>query len=236
MTFYTDEFYAKHDKDYKADTKPYVRCWQKHPQYLIDGMPITGGSCTSHYPDTDVFIGLDYNAHMGDRRYPWEEGVDVFFAIPDMGVPKDLQTFNKLLAYTADSMRAGKSVYVGCIGGHGRTGLFLAALTTFMTGNKDTIELVRKKYCKKAVESNAQINWLHKHFGIIKTKPTKGAGSFPSSKGNGKVSYLGLGEPKQTIKSDPLLDTAVGVTQATKAKYHHAKGAGLFMNGIKTIK
>lgn len=173
-------------------SKP-VSCWASHPPYLISDdegcHEIIGGSCTSSYPDVDVYIALDGGGCKGKRSYPWHEGVDIYFKIKDMGVPEDLDEFKNLLSYTAKAMRAGKSVFVGCIGGHGRTGLFLAALTKFMTGEKDAIKKVRKEYCKKAVESQKQIDWLNKHFKITKAEPTKKSFSAWSSKGSTQKNF-----------------------------------------------
>ena len=157
-----------------TDTKRLkVSCWENHPVYFINDMPIVGGSCTSNYPDVDVFIALDWNGKKGKRSYPWNKGVDIYFKITDMGVPEDTVEFIKLLSYTAKAMKSGKKVYVGCIGGHGRTGLFLAALTTLMSGEKDSITKVRAEYCKKAVESDKQMKWLHDNFEIVEVEPSK---------------------------------------------------------------
>lgn len=149
-------------------------CWHTHPVFKIGELEISGGSCTNHYAeDHDIFIALDGGGMKGKRSYPWEPGHDVYFRIPDMGVPGNVSDFKKLLKWTIKQMKAGKSVYVGCIGGHGRTGLFLSALYTMITGEKDSIAKVRAEYCHKAVESQKQIDWLNKHFGIKKAKPSK---------------------------------------------------------------
>lgn len=209
-----------------------VSCWTKHPPYLIkdkDGShEIIGGSCTSNYPDVDVFIALDGSGRKGERSYPWNKGVDIYFKIQDMGVPKDLTEFKKLISYTAKAMKNGKSVYVGCIGGHGRTGLFLAALTKFMTGDKDAITTVRENYCHKAVESTEQINWLNKHFGITKVKETKP--KLSSVWGSGK------GKSKNTIADIPwgtdLTENWITgkVTDNKPDTYLCAKGTSLIVN------
>ncbi|MGY5853608.1 MAG: hypothetical protein RTU92_08600 [Candidatus Thorarchaeota archaeon] len=158
----------------KPIPKKGVSCWHNHPTYVIDGCEITGGSCTGSYAEGyDLYIALDGSGQKGQRSYPWNKGVDIYFRIQDMGVPESLTDFKKLIAYTAKEMRKGKSVFVGCIGGHGRTGLFLSALTTFMTKEPDSITKVRKEYCHKAVESSKQVNWLHEHFGITKVLGAK---------------------------------------------------------------
>ncbi len=205
-----------------------VSCWTKHPVYLIDDMPIVGGSCTSNYPDVDVFIALDGSGRKGKRSYPWNHGVDIYFKIRDMGVPESLEDFKKLISFTANEMKKGNSVYVGCIGGHGRTGLFLAALTKFMTGDKDAVTTVRKNYCHKAVESTEQINWLHKHFGIKKVKETKPKLSSLWSKGKSSTSSTIADIPWGTDLTENWITGKV--TDNKPDTYLCAKGTSLIVN------
>ena len=164
------------------------RCYEDHPQLPIvvgdKTYVITGGSCTSgNTKGHDVFVGLDHGMKMTARQFPWEEGVEIFYPITDMGVPENLPNFKKLIEYLSDSLRAGLKVYVGCIGGHGRTGLVFSALVAHMTKMKDATTYVRKNYCERAVESTKQVDWLAKHFGVKKVKPAK-TGDW--SKGTGR--------------------------------------------------
>ena len=151
-----------------------VKCYHSHPEYVItddDGSyTITGGTCTKEYPDVDLFIGFDWAMTKGEREFPWVEGIDIHYIIKDGSVPTKPESFKKLIAYTADALREGKSVHCGCIGGHGRTGLFLAALTAHMTGDVDAIKTVRENYCEKAVETTTQVEFLMKHFGVNEEK------------------------------------------------------------------
>lgn len=165
-------------KNPMKQTKQIIFCWESHKPYVIQcegkSYEINGGSCTNHYPqNVDIFIGFDNNMIRGKREFPWEKGIDINFHIPDMQSPKDVKQFKKLINWTIEQLTEGKKLYCGCIGGHGRTGLFLAALTTVMTGNKNSIKTVRDNYCKKAVESKEQIDWLHINFGINKIKASK---------------------------------------------------------------
>lgn len=206
--------------------KKHVSCWTTHPVYKIGDYEITGGSCTSSYPDVDLFIALDSSGKKGKRSYPWNDGVDIYFKIADMGVPKSLEDFKKLLSYTAKAMKAGKKVFVGCIGGHGRTGLFLAALTKVMIGDEDATNTVRKNYCHKAVESKEQIDWLNKHFGIKKVKGTKT--SFKSVWGNDAKTSS---SPSYAWGTDLTEDWITGkVTDNKSQKYLCAKGTSLIVN------
>jgi hypothetical protein len=163
-------------------TGQYKSCYKDHPLLPIevDGVTyhVSGGSC--HYPpekdghlDMDVFVGLDSYMTATTMAFPWEPGIAFLYPITDMQAPKDPKTFKKLLGWLARQIKAGKRVHIGCIGGHGRTGTVLAALVTYMTGELDSINYVRKHYCKKAVEADTQINFLHEHFGITKVEPSK---------------------------------------------------------------
>lgn len=59
----------------------------------------------------------------------------------------------------AEAIQRGTSVGVFCWGGHGRTGYF-AGLVLGLLGVQDPVALLREKYCKKAVETSAQIDAL----------------------------------------------------------------------------
>lgn len=147
------------------------RCYESHPPLPIKAGDkeylIYGGSCG--YPiieDADVYVGFDYSMKKSPKQYPWEDGESFQYLIQDMHAPSDPNSFKQLISWLADQLVAGKKVHIGCIGGHGRTGLVLAALVTFMTGEKDSITYVRKNYCEKAVESATQVRFLNQHFGI----------------------------------------------------------------------
>lgn len=156
-------------------TQPYRRCYETHPPLpLLDGLKVYGGSCG--YPvilDADIYVGFDLSMKRTSRRFPWEPGEEVLYPIQDMRAPTDLDSFKKLIEWLSVQLIAQKKVHLGCIGGHGRTGTVLSALVKEMMEEEDATTYVREKYCKKAVESEAQINFLHKHFGIKKVEPTK---------------------------------------------------------------
>jgi protein-tyrosine phosphatase len=60
-----------------------------------------------------------------------------------MSVPDKPDEFKKLVAWTRKQLEAGLKVHCGCMGGHGRTGTFLAALSSDF-GEKDAISHVRR--------------------------------------------------------------------------------------------
>jgi hypothetical protein len=109
-----------------------------------------------------------------NASYPWNASkVEVLFYIADGTAPTQADEFKKMVVWAAEQITLGKKVHAGCIGGHGRTGTFLAALVSHMTGNEDAITYVRENYCKKAVESTSQVDFLHKHYGIKKVAGSK---------------------------------------------------------------
>jgi hypothetical protein len=178
---YTDDKYIKDsfaETVYKA-AKYVPRCYETHPPLPVGkDLVIYGGNCG--YPvvkDADIYIGFDgcMNLH---TPYPWAKqdtplAIEIYFPISDGSVPKDEYNFRQMVVWTAEQIRAGKKVHAGCIGGHGRTGLFFSALVNHMLGEKDATTYVRSFYCKKAVENKTQVNWLFDTFGITKTTGSK---------------------------------------------------------------
>lgn len=159
-----------YNKTYSGfSTKSYgPHCYESHPPLKMPGseLVIYGGSC-SHpmVKDADIYIGFDRSMNFTERCLPWKKGAEFLFHIPDMGIPAKVEEFQKLVAWTRKQLDAGLKVHCGCIGGHGRTGTFLAALVSTF-GETDAIAYVRKNYCKKAVESKEQVSFLVKHFGL----------------------------------------------------------------------
>lgn len=195
----------------KQGSGDYKQCAASHPKLpIIVGDKtyfVTGGSCVSRVPsgDYDVFVGLDVGYSKTKRYYPWEKGVEFLYRVPDMGVPKSLASFKKMLGYLEKAILNRENVFIGCIGGHGRTGLVLAALVAKMTGNMKAVPYVRKNYCKKAVESEEQIEWLHKNFGIKKVKSSKNVQGWsnlyydmhlPVENGTSYINGFSGGEPR----------------------------------------
>lgn len=166
-------------------------CWP-HPLLEIKpGMPpVAGGACvTPAVDDYDIYIGFDSGMPLTKRHLPWTPGVEISYPVRDMSVPEDLASYRKLINWTLEQMESGAKVHAGCIGGHGRTGMFFAALVTVATGRKDAITYVREHYCKKACETATQIEFLVKHFGVDSVKASKNytSGKGAWTKGGNKV-------------------------------------------------
>ena len=148
--------------------KAYKRpCWP-HPLLEIKpGLRLVAGSGCAHpiVDDYDVYIGFDVMT-LTKRHLPWTPGVEIHYQIADMQAPKNAKTYRKLVDWTLEQMEGGARVHAGCIGGHGRTGMFFVALVAAATGRTDAISYVREHYCKKACETSAQIDFLVKHYSV----------------------------------------------------------------------
>lgn len=187
----------------RHDPAPVVppRCYTSHPPLPLvvggDTWSIYGGSCSTPVVlDADIYIGFDYMKPK-HPRFPWNPVSDsavleIAFPITDMNAPSNPDEFKKMITWVCNQVRDGKKIHAGCIGGHGRTGTFLAAVVAEIMGEKDAITYVRENYCKKAVESAQQIAFLGTHYGITPIKGSKsdlfgGYGS-TSSASSGKSS------------------------------------------------
>lgn len=194
----------------------YKRCYESHPPLEILDYKIYGGSCGSPIVhDADVYVGFDYSMKKSTLSYPWNSGDSFLFHIQDGGVPMDVAEFRNLLTWLSAQLTANKKVHLGCIGGHGRTGTVLAALVLVMTGNKDAIQYVRENYCKKAVESQAQVHFLQTHFGLNPAVPSKHSGKHNGYDAQGDLDWVDTPKPtktpkpQQVIKGRPKMPTCI---------------------------
>lgn len=82
-------------------------------------------------------------------------------AWPDFGVPDQPDTVAPALCDLRERAHRGQRVELGCLGGHGRTGSALAWLVV-LTGHPpgDAVAWVRHNYCKQAVETPAQEQFI----------------------------------------------------------------------------
>lgn len=147
-------------------TTTITKCYRSHPPLPVgDGKVIYGGN--GEHPvvhDADVYVSLDYFTPT-KMSWPWNPGEHISFKIVDQNVPKDHGDFKDLIRWLSEQLDLGKKVHVGCIGGHGRTGMVFAALVAFRKVSDDPIKYVRENYCKKAVESQKQVNYLVAEWG-----------------------------------------------------------------------
>ncbi len=82
---------------------------------------------------------------------------NVHLPIHDFSVPSPDQQDEVELALreTLEALLDGKPVYVGCMGGWGRTGLFLALLAK-VCGVDQPVTYVRENYSNRAVETRSR--------------------------------------------------------------------------------
>lgn len=84
---------------------------------------------------------------------------DVHVPIHDFSVPEDDDGVKRALVASLKAAIDGRSVYVGCMGGWGRTGLFLALMAK-AAGVPDPVDYVREVYTPRAVETREQEKYV----------------------------------------------------------------------------
>lgn len=189
------DLYGGYISPTNSSTNTFQRCYHTHPKLLLGGGEFYGGSCFDPVCRTaDVYIGFDHGMKVVSTFPPTKRVDQIHFPIPDMGVPKDAKGFADLVDWTVNVLKSGDTVHAGCIGGHGRTGMFLSALMARL-GTKDAIQKARELYCQKAVESAVQVKFLMEHFGVSEAPGYK---DFSPSKGGGSVKVV---DPSTSQKS-----------------------------------
>ena len=157
--------------DWGKAKKPSWGC--EHKELVFGKGVILGGSCLHPAKGYDIYVGLDTGMDTETMHFPWDDKVGFLYRITDMQSPKSPKSFSKLISWLCLALDKGKRIHVGCVGGHGRTGLVLAAIAKEINCEMDAITWVRDNYCKKAVETQSQVNFLHKHYGIKKVEMSK---------------------------------------------------------------
>lgn len=110
----------------------------------------------SDYLDYDTIIALEHRFILPPV---FGKRLDIIMAsIPDFHPPpKNWKNFLEI--QVIPKLKEGKKILVFCIGGHGRTGTFLASLVALIEDRKETcdpIETIRRRYCQHAVETLEQ--------------------------------------------------------------------------------
>lgn len=83
--------------------------------------------------------------------------------IEDYDIPSDSQSFLRDLEIVLGHLQAGRDVYVHCLGGHGRTGMALAALTVRLAGVSPEAALQFSKQQCQGPEREAQKTFIKEH-------------------------------------------------------------------------
>jgi hypothetical protein len=112
---------------------------------------VIGGPFTDHASRYPTCVGVKMAKEI-DRR------CDISIPTRDFNVPS-LDDLNKGLEAAVNNILAGKPVYIGCMAGRGRTGLFMAILAKAF-GIKNPVEYVRANYFAHAVETDGQYQFV----------------------------------------------------------------------------
>jgi len=191
--------------EYKAS------CYATHPVIEIGGGTLVGGNCGHPVcKDASVYIGLDTYSYAprSSGGFPWapkkiQDGIvaDFLYPITDMQPPKDVKNFVMMIDYIIERLALHEKVHVGCVGGHGRTGVVIAAVVAVLHPEiESAIAHVRSIYCTKAVESADQVAFLMKHF---KVKKETGAKSHTAPN---LTKYRSISDYTGTVPTAPMFD------------------------------
>lgn len=86
---------------------------------------------------------------------------DVSIPTRDFSTPP-VEALDSGLLKVLDAMGRGEPVYVGCMAGRGRTGLFLAVLSKVF-GIPHPVKYVRENYYRHAVETDGQYSFVERY-------------------------------------------------------------------------
>lgn len=136
------------------------------PYSLSDGTVIyLSGSSDAHArtwePDLAVYLSQSWTPRTIAYNVGW-----VDYGLPLLTMGQVLQ-----IARTAyDAAKSGLSVEIGCMGGHGRTGTFVAILELLAQDSPDhalAVSKVRSEHCSKAVETAEQAYYVRQVQGLL---------------------------------------------------------------------
>lgn len=119
-------------------------------------------------PDVGVYLdSCWYPADVFGYALGWRD-----FGEPTMYAEDVIRTARHVYAH----IQQGETVEVGCMGGHGRTGSFLAILCLVATdtnlqrrmSGKAAVQYVRDNHCKLAIENRTQERYVSRIAGMIR--------------------------------------------------------------------
>lgn len=104
----------------------------------------------------------------------------IYVSWPDYG-GIHIDYYRVLVETIVTALAEGKTVEVGCQGGHGRTGTLLAGVIAKVEGlkAKRAVEETRKRYCEYAIEGHKQLTMVYE---LLGEKPPAAPSSGPSEK------------------------------------------------------
>lgn len=119
------------------------------------------------------------------------------FGITRIGVNGWRQIVDAIIEFTATSPQNEVNVVFFCQGGHGRTGTALAILSVLLklAENTDPVLWVREYYCKQAVETDEQLDYVEDITGV-KTNATPAKDWYGGSLKPGQSEFVFKGTNK----------------------------------------
>ena len=120
--------------------------------YAFHRLEITGGPF-DHFEDWRADHPDAFGVCVRAEKVPASASVNL--PIHDFDVPRDKALTEIVIKRALAAALDGKPVFVGCMGGWGRTGLFLALLAK-VCGADDPVAYVREHYTPRAVETKEQ--------------------------------------------------------------------------------
>jgi hypothetical protein len=139
---------------------------------------LSGSSHLKHTPDVKelptVGVYLDTGWLSGrlacnsDVPLDLTQPLSLYIGWPDFGA-LDLELLAEAIDWLIPHLYSNKStIEIACVGGHGRTGTFLAAVMIHEGwAVKDAIEYIRGGYCNKAIETVDQEDMLAQYYNLI---------------------------------------------------------------------
>lgn len=168
-TYYCNKEHWRTEVQLLEDKVIYASAWADRPKF--------GGSWDDAPADD-----LDYGFYLDDlwtsNRITASPGIElpvaarnpriIHYPCVDQHAPGDIKSFKAMMEWILEQIDEGKKVDVGCIGGHGRTGLVLSCLlVTQGMGPWDAMEKIRSEYCTEAVESYTQEDFIGKFWSLL---------------------------------------------------------------------
>lgn len=164
--------------NYEGGAVHYCKHWQQEVQIgdytILCSASADSGLAKGPRPDIGIYFSAwAWSAQiMVTPKFPRDIGLTVdthptiVYDWGDMAAPNG-GVVRRLVEVAVEYLKAGKVVDIGCLGGHGRTGTFLALLVVELEKCKaeEAIHRVRSRYCEKAVESYAQRAFVYKYSG-----------------------------------------------------------------------
>jgi len=147
---------------YGSKTYTYQKC--RHYEQLVqlpgdEGLTIL---CSSEFRRKDNESVPDFGCYMYSG---WDPSRWMSYYLPwqDFGLPKvPMVTVIGVVDELIEKIRAGLTVEIGCMGGHGRTGSLLALIAVRLGSTaSEAIRFVHNDYCHHAIEGEKQEWYIH---------------------------------------------------------------------------